>query len=98
MIRKPFFVFVHLVVLSSLVTLILAIVITPPPPPIDCYIQEIQEQRVTIEETALLYDDALTQLQVYEATEADLMAIGANLEQSQAIISASNLYHISPKR
>lgn len=98
MIRKPFFVFVQLVVLSSLFTLILAIATTPPPPVIDCYVQEIQEQRTTIEETALLYDDTLIQLQAYEATEADLMAIGASLKQAQNIISASELYHIDPKR
>ncbi len=80
-----------------LTTLILAIATMPTPLPIKYYIQEIRDQRVTIEETTLLYEDTLAKLKVYETTEADLMAIGANLEQAQAIIAASELYHISPK-
>lgn len=98
MIYKPFFVFLQLVSLSTLITLALAITNMVPPPSTSYYLQEIQDQRVTIEETTRLYEDTLHQLQTYEATEADLIAIGASLEQSQAIISASNLYHISGKR
>lgn len=97
MIHKPFFVFLQLVTLSAFTTLALAITGMTPPPSTSFYIQEIRDQRVTIEETTLLYEDTLTQLQAYEATEADLMAIGASLEQSQAIISASELYRINPK-
>ena len=97
MIRKPFYKFLILVNLAVTAMLILAIAETPDPVCLDSYIQELQDNRVTIEETTDLYEQKLAELRTYETTEDDLIAIGANQEQATAIIKSSKLFHIDPK-
>lgn len=64
---------------------------------VDSYVQEIRDNRVTIEETTQLYEQTLEELKYYQTVEEDLVQIGANHEQAQAIIQSSELYHINPK-
>lgn len=97
MIRKPFYKFLILVNLVTTATLILTVYQTPDPVCLDSYIQELRDNRVTIEETTNLYEQKLAELRTYETTESDLIAIGANQEQATAIIKSSKLFHIDPK-
>lgn len=96
--KRPLSTFLLLVSFSVIATLILTLThIDETAIPLDSYLEEIRDNRVTIEETTNLYEQTLEELKTYQTLEEDLVEIGANHEQAQAIIQSSELHHIDPK-
>lgn len=58
---------------------------------------EIAELNVSLEETTKLYEETLSKLQEYEATEENLRSLGASSIEAKKAIVAAGVYGIDPK-
>lgn len=61
------------------------------------YLEEKEAFEVTTFELESMYNEANSKLQKYEATEQEIMDLGASSEQAQEIVKASKTLNVPPK-